>query len=407
MIRPSKASREIDPLLGYPHKSYPIVHVTGTNGKGSVSNMIASILIEAGYKVGTFNTPGIVGELDITKVNGVPISALRHYELKRKIKKVEEDNNVKDLLLSTRRAELSFLYFKESNVDIAVIETDLGAENDSTCVVTPIVSLITNITEDHLNLFNHDILEYAKEKAGIIKPNTPVYMAESPINRDIKNILQQKADSCNTKLIFTDQDNLILDCLGDGCYNTKFGKCVLSLKGDYQKSNLNLVLHSIIELRKQGYKISDRDVIEGLNNIYKNTKFCGRWCFIHEKPRVILDCGHNLDAWEKVVDQINSMRYNKLHIVIQICKDKNVDAITKILPDNDKITYWFPTPEFKRLIAPEKLMEKTEWMKKSNRNQGIGLERVIMDLVRGSNEDDVVLICGTCKILNMINNLKL
>lgn len=404
MKRPFATSQKIDKILNYPHKNYPIVHVTGTNGKGSVSNMIASILIEAGYKVGTFNTPCIFDETDITKINGKPISLEKHRELSKIIDDVVKDNRIKPMFISSKRAELSFMYFNENNVDIAVVEADLGAANDSTGIITPIVSLLTNITEEHLNLFSNNYLEYVHEKVGIIKPNIPIYVSETPHKEEAKEILFNKAKECNAPLTLCDDSkyNLILEYYGDGVYNTIFGEVSMTLGGDYQKENLNLVLNAIQELRKQNYTISNDNIINGLNKIYENTMFCGRWQFISKKPRIILDCCHNVDAWEKVLKQISNMEYEHLHMIIETCKDKDVDNITKMFPDSENISYWFPIPRAERLIKTEELMEKTDWMIKSKRSHGFSIEKIIEDLNISINENDAIIICGTCKIINRV-----
>jgi dihydrofolate synthase/folylpolyglutamate synthase len=404
MRRPIETSSKIDPIFNYPHKKYPIVHVTGTNGKGSTTSMIASILIEAGYKVGTFNTPCIAEERDITKINGIPVPLNKHKQIYNKIYKTARENNIKDIFLSTVRAESAFLYFEENNVDIAVIEADLGAANDSTGIITPIVSLLTNITADHLNLFNNDIIYYAHEKAGVIKNNIPVYIGETPKDEQIKQILIDKANECNSPLTWTDkpENNLIIDYKGEGNYNTIFGDISMCLGGDYQKENLNLVLNAIQELRKQGYNITNENIIEGLQKIYENTRFFGRWHILHKNPKVILDCGHNVDAWEKITKQLSTMKYNKLQVVLQMCKDKDVDTVAKLLPDKENISYWFPIPHAQRLIKPEGLMEKTNWMVKSQRYAGEELLDVVKTLINNANEDDIILICGTCKIINKV-----
>jgi dihydrofolate synthase/folylpolyglutamate synthase len=297
-------------------------------------------------------------------------------------------------------------------VDIAVFETDLGAATDSTGVITPIVSLLTNITPDHLHLFNNDFLKYAEEKVGVIKPNIPIYVGETPTDENVKNILFNKVKECNSKLILTDlaENNLIYEQYGLGSYDSKFGKFTTSLSGDYQKHNINLVLNVINELRLQGYNISDENVILGLQNLYKNTKLCGRWQILNKEPRIILDCGHNINAWEKIINQLKKMEYKHLYVISQMCHDKDIDGITKLLLDKENITYIFPSSPIKRLIEPRKLIYKTKWMKKSKRYTAKSIVSTLNKLSNNVVKDDVILICGTCKnihqVIQCINDIK-
>ena len=396
----------LDIYLNKPHRNYPIIHVTGTDGKGSTSSMIASILIEAGYKVGTYNTPSMGNRCNIIKINGTPISLKKLNQLSNNIEKCVLNNNLyyvvqknNKIFINGRTIESGFLYFKEENVDIAVIEAEIGAATDNTGLVNPIVSVLTNITSDHLEEFNNDYILYAQEKAGIIKQNTSCLVGETPTNDDAFNILKDKAKKYNASLTFTDkkENNLIIEYLGNGHYNTKFGEFTMSLGGDYQYNNLNLVLNTILELRKQGYTISDEDIVNGLEKIYENTKFFGRWQTLNKKPKIILDCCHTIDAWNKVLCQISKMNYNKLHIIYQASKDKPLKEIISLFPDKENVEYWFPKPTSKTLEAPEKIMDIANLINHSKKHITENLIDTIKMLLNEMGEDDVIFIGGTCK----------
>lgn len=401
----------LDALLGHPHRKYPSIRVVGTDGKGSTSSMIASILIEAGYRVGTFNTPSIGSARQIMKINGVTIAKNEFEYLVSHISDIVEKYDIDSvdkahlMHIGRKRTEAALLWFCEQDVDIAVLEGTIGAATCPLGVVTPIISLLTNITADHLELFDNDTNLYAHEKAGIIKPHTPIYVGETPKKARIKNVLIERAKECETSLIFTDTEeaNKIIERSADGVYSTLFGNVNMELGGDYQWNNLNLVLNAVQELREQGWNITDENIVSGLAHIYKNTGFCGRWQTILEKPRIILDCGHTPDAWSKIVPQLKRMEYKRLHIVYQSCADKDIDAIVKMLPDARNIEYWFPKYENPRLASPSYLMGKTERIKKSSRHIAPYIEDTLSHLLSNIEDGDMIFIGGSCKNVHRVN----
>lgn len=384
--------------MGSPYKNYPIVHIGGTDGKGSTSNMIASILTEAGYKVGTFNTPSTSHSRFCIKINGVPMSLKRSNEIASRIESLGYNR-----ILRVPRA---FTYFDEEKVDIAVIETTLGSKSCPTNIVTPIVSVLTNITKEHLELFNNDFIKYAKDKIEIIKPNIPIFISEKPEDERILNMIIVKANECNAPLTFADDSSnrLILEHIEDGKYVTKFGNISMCLGGEYQYNNLNTALNVIEELRKQGYNISDNHIVNGLNHIYENTTFCGRWQIMQEKPLVILDGCHTANAWSKVIPQLLKKKYNKLYIVSRFKGDKDVDNIIKNFKDDENIEYWFPKSRTDEFMPPELLMKKTEWMTKSKRVDSNKLiTATLSDILLNANENDIIFIGGTLMHVHAIN----
>ena len=401
----------LDALLEHPHRAYPSIRVAGTDGKGSTSSMIASILIEAGYRVGTFNTPSIGSARQMIKINGIAIAEKEFAYLVSYISDIVEKYDIDSIdkahlmNIGRKRTEAALLWFREQGVDVAVLEGTIGAATCPLGVVSPIISLLTNITADHLELFENDINLYAHEKAGIIKPHTPIYVGETPKKARIKDILIERAKECEANLIFTDTEEAskIIERSVNGSYSTLFGDIKMGLGGDYQWNNLNLVLNAVQELREQGWNISDENIVSGLAHIYKNTGFCGRWQTMLEKPRIILDCGHTPDAWSKIVPQLKKMKYNRLHIVYQACADKDIDAIVKLLPDTKNIEYWFPKYENPRLATPSYLMEKTERIKKSIRHTAPYIEDTLSHLISNIEDGDVIFIGGSCKNVHRVN----
>lgn len=376
--------------MGNLYEDYPIIHVGGTDGKGSTSNMIASILIEAGYKVGTFNTPPIGHSRNCIKINGTSMSL----ERSNKIAKVVMSFGYSKYL----RVPRAFTYFSEEKVDIAVIETTIGSHSCPTNIVQPIVSVLTNITAEHLNLFDNDFVKYANDKIDIIKPNTPIFIGETPVNSSIKDMIIKKAEECNAPLIFTDNldYNFILKHIGDGKYVTKFGDISMCLGGDYQYNNLNITLNVIEELRKQDYNITDEHIVNGLNHIYENTGFCGRWQLMQEKPLVILDGCHTPYAWSKVIPQLLEKDFNRLYIISNFKNDKDIDGVLRYFPDEENIEYWFPISKNKELMPSEVIMDKSNWMTKAKRYAPNKLiNETLTEVLSVAGENDIIFIGGT------------
>ena len=399
-IRNYNNALETDKILNYPHKNYPIIHVAGTDGKGSTTNMLASILQEAGYKIGLFNTPGVPSVSNMIKVNGQSISPKNYNTLRNYIK--QKNPNIDETSIWVF---IALLYFKQKKVDIAILEATIGAKTCPTNIVTPIISLLTNITKDHLKDFDNNLIEYAKEKIGLIKPNVPILVGEMPSDPDVKNMIIDKAQECNSVLKFTDEPiyNFILEHKDNGEYITSLGKVQMCLGGNYQRNNLNLVLNTVQELRSQGFNISDKHIISGLANIYENTGFCGRWQTLQKSPLVILDGCHTVDAWNKVIPQLLQLDYNNLHIIYHACKDKNLNEITRLFPDKENITYWFPDNTHKRLILAEKLIPLTNHLTKSKRYVMSSLQQTLDYLLPKLGDKDIIFIGGTLMIVSPAN----
>ena len=356
--------------LGNPHLNFKSVHVAGTNGKGSVSHMIASIMQEAGYKVGLYTSPHLKDFRERIKINGKKIS-------KREVIKFITDNKKKfeDLKLSffEMTVALSFYYFNKMNVDIAIIETGLGGRLDSTNIISPEISVITNISLDHTNLLGKSIQKIAKEKAGIIKSKTPVIIGVKDIKTE--KIFNEIAELKNAKISYAKQHYYKTD-----------------LKGIYQKMNINTCVSAIHELKNIGWKISKQNIEDGLLNCIKNTELRGRWEIISTVPLTICDTAHNIDAMKYVVKQINQQEYLKLHFIFGTSEDKDLVKIIKILPK--EAIYYICKPNVERGLDTSVLSKYFIDMNMkfhSYENSIIALKTA----KKNANKKDLIIISGS------------
>ena len=317
-------------FFGNPQEKIKCIHIGGTNGKGSSSNMLASVLQESGYKVGLYNSPHLIDFTERIKVNGKNCDKEFVFNFIRKLKNLPDNIRPSFFEFTTIMA---FEYFYQQNVDFAIIEVGLGGRLDSTNIIKPLVSAITNVQLDHQNILGDTIEEIAGEKAGIVKAGVPVISGDE--NEAVKNIIKNKADEENAT--FVDATLLKTDLKSD-------------LKGNYQEKNIKVVLCLIDELRKLNYTISDENIEKGLLHVHQNTGFIGRWFQFSENPLTICDTGHNQAGLEYVFSQLNSIDKHK-HIILGFVNDKKIDEVMKILPDNSQ--FYFAKPAIHRGRHPE------------------------------------------------------
>lgn len=317
-------------FFGNPQEKIKCIHIGGTNGKGSSSNMLASVLQESGYKVGLYNSPHLIDFTERIKVNGKNCDKEFVFNFIRKLKNLPDNIRPSFFEFTTIMA---FEYFYQQNVDFAIIEVGLGGRLDSTNIIKPLVSAITNVQLDHQNILGDTIEEIAGEKAGIVKAGVPVISGDE--NEAVKNIIKNKADEENAT--FVDATLLKTDLKSD-------------LKGNYQEKNIKVVLCLIDELRKLNYTISDENIEKGLLHVHQNTGFIGRWFQFSENPLTICDTGHNQAGLEYVFSQLNSIDKHK-HIILGFVNDKKIDDVMKILPDNSQ--FYFAKPAIHRGRHPE------------------------------------------------------
>ncbi|WP_428070794.1 bifunctional folylpolyglutamate synthase/dihydrofolate synthase [Chryseobacterium gambrini] len=317
-------------FFGNPQEKIKCVHIGGTNGKGSSSNMLASVLQESGYKTGLYNSPHLIDFTERIKVNGNNCDKEFVYHFIQKLKNLPEDIQPSFFEFTTIMA---FEYFHQQKVDIAIIEVGLGGRLDSTNIINPLVAAITNVQLDHQNILGDTIEEIAGEKAGIVKPRIPIISGDE--NEAVKNIIKNKADKENAPFI---DAALIKTALKS------------DLQGYYQEKNIKVVVCLIEELKKLNYTISDENIEKGLLHVHQNTGFIGRWFQFSENPLTICDTGHNQAGLEYVFSQLNSIDKHK-HIILGFVNDKKIDEVMKILPDNSQ--FYFAKPAIHRGRHPE------------------------------------------------------
>lgn len=317
-------------FFGNPQDKIKCIHIGGTNGKGSTSNMLASVLQESSYKIGLYNSPHLIDFTERIKVNGKNCNKKFVYEFIQKLKKLPGDILPSFFEFTTIMA---FEYFAQQNVDVAIIEVGLGGRLDSTNIIKPLITAITNVQLDHQNILGNTIEEIAGEKAGIIKANIPIIFGD--VNKTVKTILKAKADKKNAP--FIDATLLKTGLKSD-------------LKGNYQEKNIKVVLGIIEELRKLNFTISNKNIETGLLNIHKNTGFIGRWFEFSQNPLTICDTGHNQAGLEYVFSQLNSIEKRK-HIILGFVNDKKIDEVMNLLPKNSE--FYFAKPSINRGRHPQ------------------------------------------------------
>jgi dihydrofolate synthase/folylpolyglutamate synthase len=302
-------------ILGNPESKFKSVHVAGTNGKGSTSHMIASILQEAGYKVGLYTSPHLKDFRERIKINGRMIS---EDEVVAFVQEYSTAFGQINLSFFEWTVGLAFNYFAQEEVDIAVIETGLGGRLDSTNVISPELSLITNIGMDHMQFLGADLESIAHEKAGIIKKNTPVVIGEN--QPAIKHIFVNRAEELSAPISFA--------------YELVVNDYECDLKGAYQKMNIRSAICGIDVLIKQGWTIEKSQILKGLSSVVKNTGLLGRWQVLQLNPMVICDTGHNKEGISIIVDQLSKLKFEKLHVVFGAVNDKVLDDVLALMPKN-------------------------------------------------------------------------
>jgi dihydrofolate synthase/folylpolyglutamate synthase len=317
-------------FFGNPQEKIKCIHIGGTNGKGSTSNMLASVLQEAGYNIGLYNSPHLIDFTERIKIDGKNCDKEFVFQFIQKLKTLPEDILPSFFEFTTIMA---FEYFYQKKVDFAIIEVGLGGRLDSTNIIKPLVSAITNVQLDHQNILGNTTEEIAFEKAGIIKNNVPLISGDD--NDVVKNIIKLKTEKENA--IFIDATQIKSDLKSD-------------LKGNYQAKNIRVVIALVEELKKLNLKISDENLEKGLLSVHKNTGFIGRWFEFSQNPLTICDTAHNQAGLEYVFAQLNSIPKHK-HIVLGFVNDKKIDDVMALLPENSE--FYFAKPSINRGRHPE------------------------------------------------------
>ncbi|MBB4803789.1 dihydrofolate synthase/folylpolyglutamate synthase [Flavobacterium nitrogenifigens] len=360
--------------LGNPQKQLRCIHVAGTNGKGSTSHMLSSVLQEAGYKVGLYTSPHLKDFRERIKINGQEISEEFVIEFIAKHKSFFEAN---DMSFFEMTVGLAFDYFASEKTDIAIIEVGLGGRLDATNIITPLVSVITNIGLDHTQFLGNTLEAIAGEKAGIIKPNVPVVIGE--YTSETKPVFLAKAEESNAPIYLASD-------LIDQIY-------LSDLIGDYQFHNKKTVQQTISILNNEtDFKVSAEQLKEGLLHVVKNTGLQGRWQQLGENPKIICDTAHNKHGLSVVMNQLQHEKYEKLHIVLGVVNDKDLDSILPLFPKEAQ--YYFCHPDSSRALPAETLQ-------KASQNFGLIGEKydsvaiAFAEAKKNASENDFIYVGGS------------
>ena len=386
----------LDKHFNHPHTNFKTIHIAGTNGKGSCSHSLASILQEAGYKVGLYTSPHLVDFRERIRVNGQCISKERVVKFVKDERKFFEPLHPSFFELTTA---LAFKYFDEQKVDIAIIEVGLGGRLDCTNIISPILSIITNISFDHTQFLGDTLAKIAAEKAGIIKKGVPVIIGEA--NEETRPVFQSKANEVNSDIVFAEDNAIVTSSSpivdGGRRYNLSNNSTLVGeLSGDYQERNMNTILCACNILKQMNIIKNDDVIAKGLTNICKNTGLLGRWQTIQNNPTVVCDTGHNIGGWNYLAPQIKRQQCNQLRIVFGMVDDKDINSVMFLLPKN-AIYYWTQA-ESKRAIKAERVAEiaiKHDLRGEIFDNVEVAYTKALQD----SNKDDFVFVGGSSYIV--------
>ncbi len=386
--------------IGNPQNKFKSIHIAGTNGKGSVSHILASILQTAGYKIGLYTSPHLKDFRERIRINGKMIS---EDDVVNFIK--ENKSNFEEIKPSffEMTVAMAFNHFAKNKVDIAIIETGLGGRLDSTNIITPILSVITNISFDHTQFLGNTIKEIAYEKAGIIKENIPVVIGET--HEGSSKVFLEVAKNNNSKIYFADKEYKIDYSMLSADYKqifnvekdskTIYKKLKTDLLGLYQKKNVISSLKAI-DIINGEYNISKENIYDGLLNVQKNTGFAGRWNIIDYNPLIVADTGHNIAGINEVIAQLKATAYKKLHFIYGCVNDKDIDNILKLLPK--KATYYFTQAKIPRALNANILQKKA---KKHNLYGEIFVKTIdaFNSAKQNADKRDLILIGGSTFIV--------
>lgn len=385
----------LDKHFNHPHQQYQTIHIAGTNGKGSCSHTLAAILQEAGYKVGLYTSPHLVDFRERIRVNGTCIPE------ERVVRFVEEERAFFEPLHPSFfeiTTALAFLYFAEQKVDIAVIEVGLGGRLDCTNIISPLLSVITNISFDHVQFLGNTLDKIASEKAGIIKPNTPVIIGET--TPETRPVFAEKALQCQAPIRFAEEEHELqtISEANDGTREYKtlhFGTINGVLNGDCQIKNTQTILAAVRELQKTLH-ISEQNIRDGFRNVCQTTGLRGRWQKLADSPKTYCDTGHNVGGISYIVKQLERIPCAQKRIVIGMVNDKDIAHVLEMLP-KDAI-YYFTQAKVKRALPAEALLAQA----KEKGLDGKAFPSVIEAYTAARNEassDDLIFIGGSTFIV--------
>ncbi|MEO7984253.1 MAG: folylpolyglutamate synthase/dihydrofolate synthase family protein [Bacteroidota bacterium] len=396
--------------LDNPQHKFKTIHIAGTNGKGSTSHMLAAILHTAGYKTGLYTSPHLKDFRERIKINGGP----NGYREVNKDFVIDFTEKIAPLIDKIEPSffeitvAMAFEYFAKEKVDIAVIETGLGGRLDSTNIITPELSIITNIGWDHMNILGDSLEKIAWEKAGIIKDGIPVVIGET--TEETKVVFEKMATEKNAPLVIASQKRQVLDWYWEKqemvvevaeVHHTDHQKYHLDLPGSYQRKNLLIVLEACSQLRQKGWKIDDKIIHTGLQHTKQITGLHGRWEMIRHSPAVVLDVAHNVDGIGQLVQQAELTAHTQLHIVIGMVKDKDIERVLALLPKT--AVYYFTKAQIPRALPEDELMEKAGKLGLKG-DAFPEVNKAIRFALQHAHPDDLVLVCGSVFLVGEVNN---
>ena len=359
--------------LGEPEKNFSCIHVAGTNGKGSVSHMLASILQEAGFKTGLYTSPHLKDFRERIKVNG---RLMRKNCVINFIKRNRSFLENQQLSFFEMTVGMAFEHFVKQAVDIAVIEVGLGGRLDSTNIITPVVSVITNIGYDHMQMLGTTLPEIAFEKAGIIKDNIPVVIGEK--QEEVEQVFIRIAGEKNAPLFFAE----------DAIKHTYPS----DLKGSYQAKNIKTVLETVHILNSKGYQLSEDQIKKGLLHVVRNTGLSGRWQVLGQQPLTICDTAHNKEGLHYVLQQLKETPHRKLHLVLGVVNDKDLSRILPLFPED--AAYYFCMPDIPRGLDATVLRKEAAAFGLKGESYP-SVKDALKEATRAAHEDDLVFVGGS------------
>jgi dihydrofolate synthase/folylpolyglutamate synthase len=392
--------------LDNPQTKFKTIHIAGTNGKGSTSHMLAAVLQQAGYKTGLYTSPHLKDFRERIKINGQMISKDFVVEFVANTKNLSETIEPSFFELTVAMA---FDYFAKQQVDIAIIETGLGGRLDSTNIITPLLSVITNIGYDHMNILGNTLTEIATEKAGITKPNIPVVIGE--YLTETKNIFINTATTCNAPIYFVQDEYVVsnikatakaLHCSVTNIKHAITENFTLDLNGLYQTKNLCTVLCSLGIIMQQGFTIKNEDEKIALANTKKITGLHGRWDVIAQHPTIVLDVAHNEDGMQQVINQLKDDSYTQVnfHFVVGMVKDKEVSKVLSLLPTS--ANYYFTNAHIPRAMPAIELQNKAaEFNLKGNCFDDVN--KAISAAKQNALATDIIIVCGSVFLVGEVN----
>lgn len=386
----------LDHHFNHPHRNYHCIHIAGTNGKGSCSHTLAAILQSAGYKTGLYTSPHLIDFRERIRVNGEPISKQYVIDFVKNEKDFFEPLHPSFFELTTA---LAFKYFAEQQIDVAVIEVGLGGRLDCTNIISPDLCIITNISHDHTQFLGSTLAEIASEKAGIIKPTTPIIIGES--NKDTQSVFAEKAKKEESPIIWAENEQHVSSSSpvpeGGRLYETKsFPNLFGQLGGTYQIPNTNTILTAAEELIKLGYTINEEHIRKGFAHVCEMTNFMGRWQQLRTNPTLVCDAGHNVGGIKYITEQLNLQTCDQLHIVLGMVSDKDIDSVLELLPKN--AIYYFTKATVKRAMDEYSLQKKAE-QKELKGNAYPNVLSATKAALTAASSNDFIFVGGSCFIV--------